>query len=63
MDIQVAYHGSVVIITGRSDSGREYLDERMPEDAPLWGRDGYVVESRYAPAIIEDLLGAGMDVA
>lgn len=61
-DIRVHDHGSIVIITGASVAGIEWLEEHIDPDAQRWG-NGFVAEPRYVAPIIEDAIGDGLEVA
>jgi hypothetical protein len=54
-DVEVVNHGSICVVTGITEAGRQWLDDHTPEDATRWC-GGVVVEPRY----LDDLL-CGMD--
>ena len=57
MDLQFENHGSIWLIRPLSDTGREWLDEHIPDDAQTLG-DAIACEPRY----IQDIMrGAWRD--
>ena len=62
-DITVANHISLIILTGVSVRGAEWLASHLDPDAQRWGRDGYVVEPRYVDDILAGASDDGLDVA
>jgi hypothetical protein len=61
-DFTVANHGSIMILTPQNDSAKDFIHERLPDDAQTWGRDGIVVEPRYIGNIVNDLQENGFGV-
>ena len=60
-DYLLVDHGSLVILTALTAEARDYLDERMPDDAPRWA-GGYAVEPRFVCDILADLIDNGFTV-
>lgn len=54
--------GSVVILTGATQAGKDWLTENLPADCIRWGQ-GYVVEPRYLHDIIIGATDDGLEVA
>ncbi len=61
-DIKVQNHGSIVLLTPRTDAAEEWFDEHLPADAQTWGLNSIVVEPRYVGAIIEGAAEAGLEI-
>lgn len=61
-DITFQNEGSITIMYGHTPAGKGWIEENIPEDAMTWGRDGIVIEHRYVLAIIEGVLGDGLDI-
>jgi hypothetical protein len=51
-DLIVHGHGSNYLLRGKSEFGRDWISDHIPEDAMTFGQ-GIVVERRYIGAIIE----------
>jgi hypothetical protein len=60
-DFAVESHGTIWVFEPLTDAARAHAKEHFPEDAPTLGL-GYVVEHRYADAIIGSLLHNGLGV-
>jgi hypothetical protein len=58
----VSDHGSIVILTGLTVTGREWLSAHLPDDAQTWGIHGYVVEPRYVNDIMDGAAADGLEV-
>lgn len=54
--------GSIVVLSGVTVKGQEWLREHMPEDCQRWGVNGYVVEPRYLHDIIIGASDDGVEV-
>lgn len=59
MDIGIFNAGSVIILTGTTEAGRNWLDDNLPADTMRWGQ-GWVVEPRYLHDIIIGAVDDGM---
>jgi hypothetical protein len=60
-DVLVIDHGSLIGMTPMSDAGRSWMREHIPDDAQWLGRQ-LMVEPRYAPAIMEGMQDAGLEL-
>jgi hypothetical protein len=60
-DFVIANHGSILIFIALSKEAQDHADI-MFADAQTWGRNGYVVEPRYAQPIIDDLIECGFNI-
>jgi hypothetical protein len=60
-DITVQWYGSVVIIYGNSEAGREWLNENVEVDL-TWGEHGIAAEPRFVGPIIDGAIEAGLTV-
>lgn len=61
-DIVVSAEGSLYLFTPHTGTGSEWLNDHLPEDAPMFG-PAFVVESRYALEIAQGALDDGLAVA
>ena len=61
IDFNVVNHGSIFIFIAVSKAAKEFAEEAF-FSAMTFGRDAYVVEHRYAPPIIDDLIEQGFIV-
>lgn len=62
-DITLADHGSLCILTPRTDAARDWFAEHVgDDDTQFWGADGYVVEPRYVEAILDGAEDAGFTI-
>lgn len=59
-DINVYVDGTICLLFGSTPAGKTWLDENL-EDGPMMGQ-GYAVESRFVPPIIDGAMQAGLDV-
>jgi hypothetical protein len=57
-DIHLAFHGSIIIATGITETGIDWLEENLEAGSMRWGANGYAIEPRYIGQIVE---GAGND--
>jgi hypothetical protein len=62
-DIRINNHGSIVILTGVSDAGIDWLEASLDPDAQRWGVNGWVVEPRYVDDILDGAHDDGLEVA
>jgi hypothetical protein len=60
-DVEVYNAGTIILLTGRTGHGEEWLAQHLPDDCPRMG-SAYAVEHRYAGDIIEGALGYGLVV-
>jgi hypothetical protein len=60
-DLEVRNEGSIFLLWPRTDLGREWLAEHIPDDATTFGA-AVVVEHRYIAAIVEGATGDGLEV-
>lgn len=59
-DFNLRDHGSVVILTPRTNAAEDWVIKHLPADAPAWGRSGYVIEPRFATPIVAGIHGDGL---
>ncbi len=52
---------SMVVFYPHTPAGEDWTDEYLPDDCPRIG-NGYAVESRYAQAILEGMIEAGLNL-
>jgi hypothetical protein len=57
-DIHLTFHGSIIIATGITETGIDWLEEHLEAGAMRWGQNGFAIEPRYIGQIVE---GAGND--
>lgn len=58
-DFRINDHGSICTMLPLTDLGREWCDDRLPDDAPMHG-NAYGIEPRYLPDIIFGLTDDGL---
>lgn len=58
-DVLVEDHGSLVMLRPCTDFGREWMDEHLPDDAPMLG-SAVAVEPRYIDPILVGMLDDGL---
>ena len=56
-------YGSVTILTPQTDAGREWIADNLPDDAQGWGREGVVIEPRYAGPILDGIASTGLTIS
>jgi hypothetical protein len=61
IDLRVANHGSIFLLTPESKSGQQWVDQYLPDDAMMIG-GSYVVEHRYIGDIVEGARQDGLTV-
>jgi hypothetical protein len=61
-DFIVENHGSIFILTARTDAAKSWVEEFLPEDRQTWGPDGTAVESRYIGDIVAGIQNDGLEV-
>jgi hypothetical protein len=62
VDFRVHNHGSILILFADSKPAKEWVAEHIPDDALTWGINGTVVEPRYIGAIVDGIIGDGLNV-
>ena len=62
MDFSYSNHGSIMILTPVSKAGRRWSRDHLPDDCPMWGKDGYAIESNYFPDIHDGILNDGLSI-
>jgi hypothetical protein len=60
-DIHVFNAGSVVILTGKTPEGRDWLEANLDADASRWC-GGFAVEPRYVGAILDGADSDGLSI-
>lgn len=60
-DLTIRDEGSILLFTGTTEAGAEWLAESLDPDALTWG-PAIVVEPRYAPDIIAGAMADGLTV-
>lgn len=60
-DFNVVNHGSIIIFIAISKAAKEFAVEAF-FNAMTFGPNAYVVEPRYAPPIIDDLIEQGFNL-
>jgi hypothetical protein len=58
-DVMIENHGSLYLVHGQSDAGKEWMNEHLPEDAQRMG-DAVAVEHRYMENIVYGMRGDGL---
>lgn len=61
-DFTVQDEGTIVLLRATSPAGEAWATENLPDDATAWG-DAVVVEHRYIGAIIEGIVGDGLEIS
>lgn len=62
-DITVQNEGTIFILTGRTDAGREWIEENCSEgNYNPFGQGARLVEHRYIGQIVEGAREAGLEV-
>ena len=62
MDFYFANHGSITVLTALTEAAQEWVMEHLPDDVLTMGSGGYVIEPRYAGAILQGLQDDGLTV-
>ena len=65
MDFIARIEGSLVILIPMSELGRDWIDESLPHDTPLWGsaaNPGVVIEARYFEDIFRGIENDGLEI-
>ena len=58
-DFAVSDEGSIVVLSPLNDLAEEWINEHIPEDAPVWGA-GIAIERNYFPAIEQGIYNDGL---
>jgi len=53
-------HGSIVHLIPVSYAALQWCYAHLPEDAPRWGANGYVIEPRYVDPIVDGMRRDGL---
>ena len=61
IDVQLANHGSVSMLTPRSEAAKVWVAENLPADAMTFG-DAIVIEHRFVEGIASGMLNAGLSI-
>lgn len=61
-DVLVRNEGTVVLLTPRSDEAREWVDENLGLESWQWVGDSFAVEWRFAPNVVDGMIGDGLEV-
>jgi hypothetical protein len=61
MDISVANHGSIFLVTPHSTEAKAWIDENVSEDAQFLG-NRLAVEHRFIDNLVEGMRGDGLTV-
>ena len=62
-DFRAMQDSSMTVLTPLSDAGRAWCEEHLPEDCPMWGREGYAIENNYFEPIYNGIIADGLEVA
>lgn len=60
IDISIFDAGSIVVLSGSTAAGQEWLEAHLPDDTARWGRVGYVIERRYVQDILDGAMADGL---
>lgn len=61
-DVLVRNEGSVVMLTPKSEEARAWVDENLGLESWQWLGNSFAVEWRYAPDIVDGMVGDGLEV-
>ena len=61
-DLEVADHGSLILIRARTTTGQEWLDENLGGDVQYWG-DSVACEPRYVDDVLAGAKDYGLNVS
>ena|ERR1039458_5868484 len=61
-DVLVRNEGSVVMLTPKSVEARAWVDENLGLESWQWLGDAFAVEWRYAPNVVDGMIGDGLEV-
>ena len=60
VDFRVANEGSIFIFFAETPAALQWVVDHLPGDVLTWGRNGYVVEWRYAQDILFGIENDGL---
>jgi predicted thioesterase len=60
-DLAVQNEGTLFLLRGISDAGREWVEKHLPDDVQTWG-DAVIVEHRYIEPIVTGAIADGLQV-
>jgi hypothetical protein len=61
-DIEVTNGGSVVLLTPKTGTGRDWIDDNLDTEGWQWMGASLALDHRYAPPIIEGMIGDGLTI-
>lgn len=61
-DFKLRHHGSVSTLKPLTQEARDWIAERIPDDA-LWFGSSVVIEARYVDAVMDGVAESGLAVA
>lgn len=61
-DFRFEQHMSVCVLYALTPEAEQWVADHLPADALMWGRNGTVIEPRYAGAILEGLVADGLSL-
>lgn len=61
-DFRVTGSGTIYILWANSEAAQEWVEQHLPEDRLLWGRNGTAVEHRYISDIVDGIVNDGLSV-
>jgi hypothetical protein len=61
-DVLVRDEGSVIMLTPKSEKAKAWVDENLGLESWQWLGPSFAVEWRYAPDIVQGMMGDGLDV-
>ncbi len=62
-DVRITPHGSIFIFELLTESARAWVTANVLDDHQTWGKNGLVVEHRYAHGIAEVMSEEGLVIA
>jgi hypothetical protein len=60
-DFTISYHGSISLLTPISAAAKEWVAERISDDAQWFGH-AVMIEHRYVDDVVNDAMAAGFEV-
>jgi hypothetical protein len=61
-DFRFESHLSVCVLYALTPEAEQWVDDHLPADAMMWGKNGTVIEPRYISVILEGLVADGLTV-
>jgi len=61
-DFDFSNHGSICLLTPRTEEALCWVDEFLPEDVMRWGEYSIVIEHRYVDPILQGIEDEGLTV-